>query len=67
VVLLRIMKTGGTSLSDLCSGWATPPGRARAHLFIDYLLLTPTAMLARLSFIAGHIPYVSPRRIAQPP
>jgi hypothetical protein len=56
VVFMHIMKTAGTSLSELCSGWVAP-GRGRVHLYIDDLLLTPPAMLARLGFIAGHIPF----------
>ena len=56
VVFMHMMKTGGTSLSKLCSTW-TPPGRSRIHLYIDDLLLMPPALLARLDFVGGHIPY----------
>jgi hypothetical protein len=56
VVFLHIMKTGGVSLSDVCAGWS-PPGRSRVHLYVDELVLATPASIARLSFIAGHIPY----------
>ncbi len=56
VVFMHIMKTGGTSLSKLCSTWS-PRGRSRIHLYIDDLLLMPPPLLARLDFVGGHIPY----------
>lgn len=56
VVFMHIMKTGGNSFSQLCSDWVLP-GKARRGLYIDDLLLTPPAMLSRLDFIGGHLPY----------
>lgn len=55
LVFLHIMRTGGTSLSQLGSRWAAP-GRARIHMYVDDLLLTPPPLLGRLRFIGGHIP-----------
>lgn len=57
VVFLHIMKTGGISLSHVCSDYPLAQGRARMGLYIDDLLLSPAALLARLRFIAGHIPF----------
>lgn len=56
LVFMHIMKTGGTSLGELFASWA-PPGRGRSRLYIDDLLLTPPALVARLTVISGHLPY----------
>lgn len=56
VVFLHIMKTAGTSLSDLVSGWV-PPGRSKVHASLDDLVMLPQPLLARLQFLAGHLPF----------
>jgi hypothetical protein len=56
LVFLHLMKTGGTSLSDLLSRWY-PRGSARAHFHLDELALTPPPVLSHLGFIGGHIPF----------
>jgi hypothetical protein len=56
LVFLHIMKLGGTSLSEILHRWVEPD-RARVHIYVDDLVLTPPPILAQLRFIAGHIPY----------
>jgi hypothetical protein len=64
-VFLHIMKVGGTSLSDLLTGWVGV-NRARLHVFVDDLVLLPPPMLRRLRLISGHIPYEALSVIPQP-
>jgi hypothetical protein len=56
IVFLHIMKTGGTSLSDLLEQWAGPAG-ARVGIPLDDLAVMPRPQLARLRAVSGHIPY----------
>lgn len=58
LVFLHFMKVGGTSLSDLFGRWF-PLDRARVHMFVDDLALTPPPVLANLRVIAGHIPFAA--------
>jgi len=56
LVFLHIMKTAGTSLSELVSGWV-PPGRSKVHASLDEVVMLPRPLLARLQFLAGHLPF----------
>jgi hypothetical protein len=65
LVFLHIMKVGGTSLSDTFQRWV-PADRARVHVYMDDLVLTPKPLLAQLRIIAGHIPFGALRLIPRP-
>lgn len=56
VLHLHIMKTAGTSMSELLKQWAGP-GRSRVAIPLDDLAVLPPPLLARLRAVSGHIPY----------
>lgn len=56
LVFLHLMRSAGTTLSDLLSQW-TAPGRSRVHMFVDDLVFMPQPVLAQMDVIAGHIPF----------
>lgn len=56
LVFLHFMKVGGTSLSDTLAKWFDPD-RARVHMYVDELALTPPPVLAGLRLLAGHFPF----------
>jgi hypothetical protein len=58
LVFLHFMKVGGTSISDQLAGYF-PEDRARVHMFLDDIALTPPPVLANLRVIAGHLPFAA--------
>jgi hypothetical protein len=58
LVFLHFMKVGGTSISDQLAGYFAED-RARVHMFLDDIALTPPPVLANLRVIAGHLPFAA--------
>jgi hypothetical protein len=56
IVFLHLMRSAGTTLSDVLSRWAAP-GRSRVHMFVDDLVFMPRPILRQMDVIAGHIPF----------
>ena len=56
VLYLHLMKTAGTSLSEMLRRWAGP-GRSRVGLPLDELLVMSRPELGRMRAIAGHFPF----------
>lgn len=56
LLFLHIMKTAGTSLSELLKEWAGP-SRAQVGLPLDDLIVMARPQLGRLRAVAGHFPF----------